>query len=57
MDASIYPVRFSSIVDLLGAELNAEMERQTAKDFTVGPSKPIGARGATMVDTLGAAHV
>lgn len=45
----------SSVVVLLGAELNAEMEHQTAKDSTVGPSKPMGARGATMADSLGMA--
>ena len=45
----------SSIVVLLGAEVNAEMEHQTAKDTTEGPTKPMGARGATMADTLGTA--
>jgi membrane protein len=45
----------SSVVVLLGAEINAEMEHQTAKDTTQGPEKPMGARGATMADTLGAA--
>jgi membrane protein len=39
---------------LLGAELNAEIEHQTARDSTVGPDKPLGARGATMADTVGA---
>jgi membrane protein len=45
----------SSIVVLLGAELNAETEHQTAKDSTVGPPRPMGARGAAMADTVGAA--
>ncbi|MFC1459113.1 YihY/virulence factor BrkB family protein [Microvirga arabica] len=45
----------SSMVVLLGAEINAEMEHQTAKDTTQGPEKPMGARGATMADTLGPA--
>jgi membrane protein len=45
----------SSVVVLLGAEINAEMEHQTAKDTTQGPEKPMGARGATMADTLGLA--
>jgi len=45
----------SGIVVLLGAEINAEMEHQTAKDTTRGPEKPMGARGATMADTLGPA--
>lgn len=43
----------STIVVLLGAELNAEIEHQTAVDSTVGPPKPMGTRGAAMADTLG----
>ncbi len=46
----------SAIVVLLGAELNAEIEHQTAMDSTVGGDKPIGARGATMADTVGRAQ-
>ena len=38
---------------LLGAELNAELERQTREDTTVGSAKPAGARGARVADTLG----
>ncbi len=45
----------STIVVLLGAELNAEIEHQTARDLTVGDEKPLGARGAVMADTVGAA--
>jgi membrane protein len=44
----------SAQVILLGAELNSEIEHQTAKDTTVGPDKPLGERGATMADTVGA---
>ncbi|WP_374472885.1 YihY/virulence factor BrkB family protein [Phenylobacterium sp.] len=44
----------SSQVILLGAELNSEIEHQTARDTTVGPEKPLGARGAVMADTVGA---
>ncbi len=43
----------SAIVILLGAELNAEMEHQTARDTTTGTPKPMGARGAKMADTVG----
>jgi membrane protein len=43
----------SVIVVLLGGKLNAEMEHQTAKDSTVGESKPLGTRGARMADTVG----
>lgn len=46
----------SAIVILLGAELDAEMEHQTARDTTTGTPKPIGKRGAHMADTLGAAR-
>ena len=35
---------------LLGAEINGEMEAQTNKDTTVGPDRPIGARGAYYAD-------
>jgi membrane protein len=44
----------SAIVILLGAELNAEMEHQTARDTTTGAPKALGARGARMADTVGA---
>jgi membrane protein len=43
----------TSYVILLGAELDAEMERQTKKDTTAGPEKPMGQRGAYAADTLG----
>jgi membrane protein len=43
----------SCIVILLGAELDAEMEHQTAHDTTTGPPAPMGARGAHVADTLG----
>ncbi len=42
----------SIIVVLVGAELNAEMEHQTAIDTTTGKPKPLGARHATMADTV-----
>ncbi|MGQ9365216.1 YihY/virulence factor BrkB family protein [Azospirillum sp. ST 5-10] len=38
---------------LIGAELNAEMEHQTARDTTEAPSKPMGERGAYVADTVG----
>ena len=46
----------SAIVVLLGAELDAEMEHQTARDTTTGSPRPIGARGARVADTVGAAQ-
>ena len=45
----------SMIVILLGAQLNAEIEHQTARDTTVEGEKPMGRRGARMADTVGAA--
>jgi membrane protein len=45
----------STVVILLGAELDAEMEHQTARDTTEGRPRPLGARGATMADTVGEA--
>lgn len=45
----------SAIAVLFGAELNAEIEHQTAQDTTIGPPKPLGVRGATMADTVGQA--
>ena len=47
---------FSTIVVLVGAELNAEIEHQTARDSTVGPEKPLGVRGAVVADTVGPAQ-
>lgn len=44
----------SAIVILLGAEIDAEMEHQTAHDTTEGVPKPIGARGASVADNVGA---
>ena len=44
----------SATIVLMGGELNAEIEHQTAKDSTTGPPRPLGARGARMADTVGA---
>jgi membrane protein len=46
----------SMIVVLLGAQLNAEIEHQTAMDSTAGPDKPLGHRGAVKADAIGAAQ-
>ena len=43
----------SAFVVLLGAELDAETERQTARDTTTGPERPLGQRDAEVADTLG----
>ena len=44
----------SAFAVLLGAELDAEAERQTARDTTTGPERPLGQRDAEVADTLGA---
>jgi membrane protein len=43
----------STIVVLLGAELNSETEHQTKKDSTAGGGRPLGQRRARMADTVG----
>ena len=43
----------SAMIVLGGAELNAELEHQTAHDTTTGRPKPLGLRGATMADRIG----
>jgi membrane protein len=44
---------FSVMVVLMGAELNAEIEHQTALDSTTGAPAAMGMRGAVMADTVG----
>jgi len=46
----------STIIVLGGAEINAEMEHQTARDTTDDGEKPLGARGARMADEVGEAQ-
>ena len=46
----------SVIVILVGAEINAQLEHQTAKDTTTGSPKPMGQRRAQMADSVGAAQ-
>jgi membrane protein len=43
----------SAYIVIFGAELNGEMEHQTAKDTTTGGEKPLGRRGARYADTVG----
>lgn len=40
----------TAVIVLVGAELNTEMELQTAKDTTAGPTKPMGDRDAHAAD-------
>ena len=41
----------TAYIILLGAEINAETERQTLKDTTTGPEEPMGSRGAAAADS------
>jgi membrane protein len=45
----------SAIVVLLGAQLNSEIEHQTARDSTVAVERPLGERGAAVADSVGKA--
>jgi membrane protein len=42
----------TAYIILLGAEINAESEKQTKQDTTKGPAAPMGERGAEAADTL-----
>ncbi|WP_079247048.1 YihY/virulence factor BrkB family protein [Sphingomonas turrisvirgatae] len=46
----------SSYVLLLGAELNSELEHQTARDTTKGSEQPLGTRGAWVADHVAGAE-
>jgi len=45
----------SVMIVIVGAELNAELEHQTARDTTTGAPRPLGERGAYVADTVGVA--
>ena len=45
----------TALAILIGAELNAELERQTLHDSTVGEPHPLGQRKASSADTVGEA--
>jgi membrane protein len=46
----------SMVVVLVGAQLNAEIERQTGRDSTAADEKPPGPRGAVKAGTTGSAQ-
>jgi membrane protein len=46
----------SAYVFILGAELNSEIEHQTAKDSTTGRPQPLGSRGAWAADNVATDH-
>ena len=37
---------------IVGAAVNAEAERETVRDSTVGPEQPVGSRGAVVADSV-----
>jgi membrane protein len=45
-------VYFSAYAFIIGAELNSEIEHQTAKDSTTGSPRPMGDRGAWAADNV-----
>lgn len=47
-------LQISALVVVYGAVLNAELERQTVRDTTVGDPRPLGERNADAADTVGA---
>ncbi|MEJ8570050.1 YihY/virulence factor BrkB family protein [Microbaculum marinum] len=46
-------IYLATFIVLVGAELNSEIEHQTAQDTTVGPDRPMGEREAFVADTVG----
>ncbi|MBA2443731.1 MAG: YihY/virulence factor BrkB family protein, partial [Nocardioidaceae bacterium] len=47
---SMFWLWISVFLVVVGAAVNAEAERQTVQDSTVGPERPIGERGAVVAD-------
>jgi len=43
----------TAAVIILGAEIDAEVERQTTRDSTTGQERPMGQREAVAADTVG----
>ncbi len=48
---SMFWLWITVLLVLAGAALNGEAERQTARDSTVGPERPLGERGAVVADS------
>lgn len=49
---SMFWLWLSVFLVIVGAAVNAESERQTARDSTVGPERPAGERGAVVADSV-----
>jgi membrane protein len=48
---SMFWLWISLFLVIVGAAVNAESERQTARDSTIGPERPLGERGAVVADS------
>jgi len=48
---SMFWLWISVLLVVVGAAVNGEAERQTARDSTVGPERPMGERGAVVADS------
>ena len=48
---SMFWLWLTVLLVLLGAAVNGESERQTERDSTVGPDRPLGQRGAVVADS------
>jgi membrane protein len=49
---SMFWLWLSVLLVIAGAAVNAESERQTLRDSTVGPDRPAGERGAVVADAV-----
>jgi membrane protein len=49
---SMFWLWISVFLVIVGASVNAEAERQTAQDSTIGPEQPLGERGAVVADSV-----
>ncbi|RBY87789.1 YihY/virulence factor BrkB family protein [Blastococcus sp. TF02A-30] len=49
---SMFWLWLSVFLVIVGAAVNAEAERATSRDSTVGPERPLGERGAVVADSL-----
>ncbi len=49
---SMFWLWLSVFLVIVGATVNAESERQTGRDSTVGPERPAGERGAVVADSV-----
>ena len=48
---SMFWLWISVFLVIVGAAVNAEAERQTVRDATIGPEQPLGRRGAVVADS------